>query len=100
MVMASGWRVVYFWVVNVCCVLGVLVPLSLLKSPDGQARRWIPRTLAWCAAVLLTLRGVAGFIFDRSLAGYGWDATFLVGGILFASVAWLARKAPQSAPAL
>jgi hypothetical protein len=99
MVMSSGWRVVYFWVVNACCVFGVLVPLALLKSPDGQSRRWIPHAMAWTAAVLLTLRGVAGLIVDRSLAGIAWDSMFLVGGILFSSVAWLARNVPPSDPA-
>lgn len=93
--MSSAWRVAYLWTVNTCAVLGFIVPLALLKPADEVPRGWIPHAAVWIAFGLLTLRGVAGFIFDRGLEAYAWDSTFLAGGLLFGGVAWLARH-PQN----
>lgn len=45
---------------------------------------------AWIACGMLTLRGVAGLVVDGASDPVRWP-TFLIGGVLFGSVAWLAR---------
>jgi len=97
MFMASGWRFAYDVFVIACSALGVIVSLVLL-NPRPTGWRWIPHMLAWIAAALLTVRGVAGLIVDRG-RDLVWDPTFLVGGILFLSVAWSARTPRSSTPA-
>ena len=94
--MSSAWRYVYDWVVITCSVLGVFVPLALLKPPDKLVRRWVPHSLAYIACVLLTVCGGVGLILDRG-RDHVWDPTFLLGGILFGAVALLVRTPRQVA---
>jgi hypothetical protein len=47
--------------------------------------------MAWIASAMLTLRGVAGLIVDGTSDPVWWPI-FLVGGILFGGVAWIARS--------
>jgi len=95
LMMTSGWRYIYDVVVIVFSAIGVLVALTLLRPPHQVARRWIPLTAAWIACGMLTLRGVAGLIVD-GISDPVWWPTFLVGGIVFGCVAWLARPGPPS----
>jgi len=89
--MMSNWR---FYISDLIVIflsaVGILVALTLLRQPDQVRRRWIPLTAAWVASAVLTLRGVAGLIVDGTRDPVWWP-TFLVGGILFGAVAWLAR---------
>ena len=87
--MTTWWRYLYDVIVCLLSILGAVVALAL--RPPGHARlRRVFRALAWMAAGLLTLRGVAGLIADGTSDPIWWP-TFLVGGILFGGVAWLSR---------
>jgi hypothetical protein len=68
----------------------VLIALTLLKPPHHVPRRWVPHAAAWIACGMLSVRGVAGLIVDGT-TDLVWWPTFLLGGILFGAVAWLAR---------
>jgi hypothetical protein len=88
--MASWWRYLYDVVVVLLSVLGAVVALGL-RPPGHTKLHRVFKVLAWIAAGLLTLRGVAGLIVD----GRGdpvWWPTFLAGGLLFGSVALLSRS--------
>ena len=89
--MSSTWRYVFDVIVVLLCVLAVLVALTLLRPPAQIVRRWIPRTAAWIACAMLSLRGLAGMVVDGSSDPVWWP-TFLAGGILFGAVAWVARQ--------
>ena len=86
----TTWRYFFDLIVILLSVTAVLVALTLLRPPDRVTRRWIPHTAAWIACGMLSLRGVAGLLHD-GISDPVWWPTFLVGGILFGSVAWLAR---------
>jgi hypothetical protein len=96
LMMTSAWRYAYDVVVILLSFLAVVVPLALLKPPSRGARGWMPRAAAWIACGMLSLRGVAGLVVDGA-ADPVWWPTFLVGGILFGAVAWLARV-PRASP--
>jgi hypothetical protein len=96
--MTSWWRYLYDVFVILLSILGAVVALAL--RPPGRARlRRVFRALAWIAAGLLTLRGVAGLIVDGTADPIWWP-TFLTGGVLFGSVAWLSRPRTLAAVAL
>jgi hypothetical protein len=92
--MSSTWRYIYDLVVIGLSALAVLITLKLLRPPEQVARRWVPHAAVWIACGMLTLRGFAGLVVDGTSDPIWWP-TFLVGGILLGSVAWLAR-APGS----
>jgi hypothetical protein len=87
--MSSAWRAIYDGVVVVMSALAFAISLALLSPPEQMVRRWIPYRLAWFACGILTIRGVAGIAVDG--IGDIWSPTFLVGGILMGSVAWMAK---------
>ena len=87
--MASWWRYLYNVTVILLSILGAIVALALRKPGHGRLHRAF-QSLAWVAAGLLTLRGVAGLVVDGTADPLWWP-TFLVGGILFGSVARLSR---------
>ncbi|WP_420125297.1 hypothetical protein [Longimicrobium sp.] len=91
--MGSTWRYVYDLVVVALGGVGVVVALTL-RAPGGAGRWRGARGAAVAASVALTLRGVAGAIVDGASDPVWWP-TFLLGGILYGSLAWLAR-APRS----
>jgi hypothetical protein len=87
--MASTWRVAFNLIVLVLSGLTIVITLRLLRPPELVRRRWIPRTAAWIACGMLTLRGVAGMIVDGTEDLVWWPA-FLAGGILLGGVAFMA----------
>ena len=93
--MSSWWRYLYNVLVVFLSVLGAYVAWTL-AHPGGSARlRRALRVLAWIAAGLLLLRGGAGMIVDGASDPIWWP-TFLLGGILFASVAFSSRLSATS----
>jgi hypothetical protein len=88
--MSSWWRVLFNWTVVALSVVAILITLVLLKPPQLVKRRWIPRSLAWIACVLLLIRGVAGIIVDGT-SDLIWAPAFTIGGILLGGVAWMSR---------
>jgi hypothetical protein len=90
LMMTSTWRYVYDVIVVILSAVAVLITLTLLRPPRQVVGRWISHTAAWIASGMLTLRGVAGMVHDGA-ADPVWWPTFLLGGILLGSVAWLAR---------
>ena len=97
LMMTSAWRYIFDVIVILLSILAVLITLTLLRPPHQVVRRWVPYVAAWIASGMLTLRGLAGLVID-GLSDPIWWPTFLLGGVLLGSVAWLARV-PQS-PAL
>ena len=93
--MASWWRVLFNWTVVVLSVVAIVITLVLLRPPHTVKWRWIPRTLAWTACVLLTIRGVAGIIVDVT-SDLVWAPAFTVGGILLGCVAWISAFSEHS----
>jgi hypothetical protein len=71
-------------------VTAIVVALALLRPRNPIIPGWIPRTAAWIAFAMLTLRGVAGMVVDGS-SDLVWWPIFLTGGVLFGGVAWIAR---------
>jgi hypothetical protein len=93
---SAGWRIVFDWVVVLLSLVGFGIALALVR-PWGRLLPQRPlQTGAWTAAVLLTLRGVAGIVVDglrdlESPIRPVWTIAFAVGGLLFGGVAWRAR---------
>jgi len=87
--MTSWWRYLYDVAVILLSLLGAVIALALLRPSHTRLHRGFT-ALAWIAAGLLTLRGVAGLIVDGTTDPIWWP-TFLVGGLLFGSVARLSR---------
>jgi hypothetical protein len=96
--MTSWWRYLYDVAVILLSILGAVVALALLGSGHARFRRFF-RALAWIAAGLLTVRGVAGLVVDGT-ADRIWWPTFLAGGLLFGRVAQLSRaqELPSTPP--
>ena len=85
LLMSSWWRYLYDIVVILLSILGAIVALAL-RAPAQTRLYRVFRLLAWTAAGLLTVRGVAGLVVDGASDPVWWP-TFLVGGLLFAGVA-------------
>lgn len=92
LLMSSWWRYLYDIVVILLSILGAIVALAL-RSPAQTRLHRIFRLMAWTAAGLLTVRGVAGLVVDGASDPVWWP-TFLVGGLLFAGVA-RSRRPPH-----
>ncbi len=88
--MTSWWRYLYDILVILLSILGAVVALGLLPRCGTKFRRLFT-ALAWIAAVLLTLRGVAGLVVDGT-SDLVWWPTFLAGGLLFGGVAQLSTS--------
>ena len=90
LMMTTPWRYIYDVIVIVLAIMAILIALTLQQPPEKVVRRWVPHSAAWIACAMLTSRGVAGLVVDGA-SDLVWWPTFLVGGILFGGVAWLAR---------
>jgi len=88
----TTWRYYFNLAVIFLSILAMFIALALIGTWGRTIPRRILRTMAWIASAMLTLRGLAGLIVDGSSDPVWWP-TFLVGGILFGSAAWLASAA-------
>lgn len=88
--MDSGWRYASDLVVIALSLLGAVVACALAAS-GSRKLRGVFRGMAWAAAALLTLRGVAGLVVDGTGDPVWWP-TFLTGGLLFGGVAYTSRR--------
>jgi hypothetical protein len=88
--MSSAWRYIFDVSVVILSLMAVVITGTILRPPHHAVRRWVPHVAAWIGSVMLTVRGVAGMIVDGTSDPIWWP-TFLLGGILLGSVAWLAR---------
>jgi hypothetical protein len=109
------------WMVLALFVVGTALPLALVQPWGRRFPRWALITMAWIAAGLLTVRAVAAFMDDAMRTMFGsatglsgltyeqllgtanpsaytlWsaraiDVYFFVGGVLYATTAWLAQR--------
>jgi hypothetical protein len=92
--MSSTWRYLYNVAVVLLSLAAIVISLTLLWSKRVGVTRWLLRMAAWTGGGMLLLRGVAGMIVDGS-ADLLWWPTFLTGGLLLSSVAWLGRMPSQ-----
>jgi hypothetical protein len=112
---------VFGGIVLVMVVLGTVLPLALVQRWGRRIPRWVLVTMTWVAAGLLTVRAVAAFIDDAMRTWFGsatgvsgltyeqllgtanpsaytlWsaraiDVYFFVGGVLYATTAWFAKR--------
>ena len=58
--MMTTWRYYFDVAVIVLSILAIFVALAPIQTWGRSIPRWIPRTMAWIASGMLTLRGVAG----------------------------------------
>jgi hypothetical protein len=95
--MSSTWRYLYNVAVVLLSLATVLISLALLWSNRMGVVRTLLRTAAWIGGGMLLLRGVGGMIVDGP-SDLIWWPTFLTGGLLLSSVAWLGRMPSRVAP--
>lgn len=95
--MSSSWLYLYNLAVIELCIVAVILTVKLLHPAGEALLRWVMRTAVWVASGALLLRGFAGLVVDGTSDPIWWP-TFLVGGILFGGVAWLARASGSEAP--
>ncbi len=88
--------------VVILLVASALVALALVQEHLWRllffySRSQMPLAAAWVACIILTFRSLIGFVVHGSadLTFFGWP-TFLTGGILFGSTAWLYNKRSSS----
>jgi hypothetical protein len=87
--MSSAWRYWYDVLVVVLSMLAFILAFSLRADRTPSRLQRALRIAAWLGGAVLALRGIAGLIVD----GRGdpvWWPTFLLGGVLFLGVAYLA----------
>lgn len=118
---------VFAAVVVALFVVGTVLPLAFVQGWGRRVPRWILITTAWVAAGLLTVRAVAAFVDDAMRTVFGsptgltgltyeqllgtatpsaytvWSARaidlyFLVGGVLYGTTAWYARRRADGQP--
>lgn len=95
--MASKWLYLYNLTVIALSGVAVLLTVRLLRSTDEVPWHRAMRVAVWIASGALLLRGIAGLVVDGASDPLWWP-TFLAGGILFGTVAWLARPPESKAP--
>jgi len=93
--LGSTWFLLYDLSVVALCAAGAFVALAI-AGPLGRAvSRRVLLALAWLAAAVLTARGVAGLLVDGR-SDLVWWPTFLLGGLLYGTMAWSYREAPRN----
>jgi len=88
--MTSRWRYTFDLIVVAMSLLGAVVACGLGTRRLAKQQRMF-RGMAWTAAALLAVRGVAGLVVDRASDPIWWP-TFLTGGLLFGAVALTNRN--------
>ena len=96
--MSATWRIVFDWVVVLLSFIGFGVALALVRPWGRTIPQWPLNAAAWTASAILTVRGVAGLVVDgltdlEDPSRPVWTVGFVVGGLLFGSVAWQAHRA-------
>lgn len=91
--MMTTWRYYYDLVVIGLSLLALAVALAPIQNWSRVAPRWMWRAMAWVAAGMLGLRGVAGLVVDGTSDPVWWP-TFLTGGLLFGAVALISPRGP------
>jgi hypothetical protein len=95
--MASPWLRLYNLAVIGLCIVAVILTTKLLGAANEGRRRPIIRVAVWVGSAALLVRAVAGLVVDGSSDPVWWP-TFLVGGLLFGSVAATAGSRPERDP--
>jgi hypothetical protein len=72
------------------CGAGVIIAVQLCRSSNETRGRSVMRAAAWLASGALLARGAGGLVVDGTSDPIWWP-TFLIGGILFGTLAWSAR---------
>jgi hypothetical protein len=93
LMMTTGWRYAFDVVVIALSLVAVVLTLVLLRPTALVAGRAMLHAATWIGAGMLFVRGVAGLVVDGTSDPIWWP-TFLLGGVLLGSVAWLARVPP------
>jgi hypothetical protein len=117
----TGGQWAFTAVVLVLFAIGTVLPLAFLQRWGRRIPPWVLITMAWVAAVVLSLRAVAAFVDDAMRTVFGsatgltgltyeqllgtatpsaytlWSARgidlyFLLGGLLYGATAWYARR--------
>jgi hypothetical protein len=91
---SSAWRTAYDLLVVALSALAAFIAIRLGRERPSQQS--VLTALAWAAAGILGLRGIAGLIAD-GFADPIWSPAFTIGGILFAWLAWRARREARAA---
>jgi hypothetical protein len=96
--MSATWRIVFDWVVVLLSATGFGVALALVRPWGRTLPRWPLNAAAWTASAVLLVRGVAGLAVDgltdlEDPSRPIWTVGFVVGGLLFGSLAWRAHQA-------
>lgn len=96
------WFMAYDLVVAGLFVLAAVLARAAVRPWGAAVPRWVLVSGLWIAAVILGLRGAAGVVADllvllgvvnATLTRWVvYDFWFLLGGILFAAVAWQQRR--------
>ncbi|MGH7571386.1 MAG: DUF3995 domain-containing protein [Gemmatimonadota bacterium] len=92
LLMTIHWRYWFDVGVVLLSITAMAIALALVRPWGAALPRWMLRAAAWVASGMLGLRGLAGLIVD-GWSDPVWWPTFLTGGVLFGSVAWLACPA-------
>jgi hypothetical protein len=87
--MESPWLRLYNLAVIGLCIVAVILTTKLRGAAREERRRPVIRAAVWVGSAILLVRGVAGLVVDGSSDPVWWP-TFLVGGLLFGSVAAMA----------
>jgi uncharacterized membrane protein YphA (DoxX/SURF4 family) len=82
----TSWRYYFDLVVIGLSVLAFIVAIAPIRAWGRPIPRWVLRTMAWIACVMLGLRGIAGLVAD-GISDPIWWPMFLAGGILFGAIA-------------
>ena len=91
------WFLIYDLMVAGLCVVAVWVALALVRPWGMRLPRSLMGGLAWCASLLLLLRGGAGAAQTAYVAATGrsvlvvyrlWELWFCLGAVLFGLSTW------------
>jgi GNAT superfamily N-acetyltransferase len=87
--MESPWLRLYNLAVIGLCIVAVILTTKLLGAAREERGRPVIRAAVWVGSAILLVRAVAGLVVDGASDPVWWP-TFLVGGLLFGSVAAMA----------